>query len=241
MVGSTRTHYLMRRTPRVTPHPKQDSHTRWWCNNLAENNSQSISCWLGRWDCWWHAHRQVQTKDHNKEDQRQKNRRECFEAMRRLPVRKVAQNIKNPTLALLPPILTIGGDDGSQYRIEPSGGATQFIGEKHKVTMLHIWTWYFHTWLIVHLFYQEKQTLFKSRRIQIMMHHHLRGSSWQHPLEDVVEEGVGSIIYPRGKAPLLYNQVVSPPHPIPMDTLNTLLQTHPQSSTMCNECMSGWV
>jgi hypothetical protein len=26
---------------------------------------------------------------------------------------------------------------------------------------------------------------------------------------------------------------------MPMDTLNTLLQTHPRSSTMCNGCMSG--
>jgi hypothetical protein len=31
-----------------------------------------------------------------------------------------------------------GGDDGSQYRIEPSGGATQFTGDKHNLTMLHI-------------------------------------------------------------------------------------------------------
>jgi hypothetical protein len=26
-----------------------------------------------------------------------------------------------------------GGDGGSQYRVEPSGGGTQFIGEKHKL------------------------------------------------------------------------------------------------------------
>jgi hypothetical protein len=38
-----------------------------------------------------------------------KNRRECLEAIRRLPVQKVAQNTKNPTLALLPSILTMGG------------------------------------------------------------------------------------------------------------------------------------
>jgi hypothetical protein len=63
-----------------------------------------------------------------------------LEAMKRLLVRDRAQNTKNRMITLLPPILTIGGggDDGSQYRIEPSGGATQFIGEKHKVTMLHI-------------------------------------------------------------------------------------------------------
>jgi hypothetical protein len=29
-----------------------------------------------------------------------------------------------------------GGDEGSQYRIELSGGGTQFTGDKHKVTML---------------------------------------------------------------------------------------------------------
>jgi hypothetical protein len=38
-----------------------------------------------------------------------KNRREWLKAMRRLPVRKVAQNTKNPTLALLPSILMMGG------------------------------------------------------------------------------------------------------------------------------------
>jgi hypothetical protein len=61
--------------------------------------------------------------------------------MRRLPVQKVPQNTKNPTLPFLPPILMMGGgggDDGSQYRIEPFGGATQFTGEKHKLTMLYI-------------------------------------------------------------------------------------------------------
>jgi hypothetical protein len=58
--------------------------------------------------------------------------------MRRLPVQKVPQNTKNPTLPLLPPILMMGRDDGSQYRIEPFGGATQFTGEKHKLTMLYI-------------------------------------------------------------------------------------------------------
>jgi hypothetical protein len=43
------------------------------------------------------------------------------------------------------------------------------------------------------------------------------------------------------KAPLLYNQVVSHPHTLDMDTLNTLLQTYPRSSMMCNGCMSGRV
>jgi hypothetical protein len=38
---------------------------------------------------------------------------------------------------------------------------------------------------------------------------------------------VCNITYPLGKAPLLYNQVVSPRYPMPMDTLNTLLQTRP--------------
>jgi hypothetical protein len=31
-----------------------------------------------------------------------------------------------------------GGDGGDQYRIEPSGGGTQFTGDKHNLTMLHI-------------------------------------------------------------------------------------------------------
>jgi hypothetical protein len=33
---------------------------------------------------------------------------------------------------------TVGGDGGDQYRIEPSGGGTQFTGDKHNLTMLHI-------------------------------------------------------------------------------------------------------
>jgi hypothetical protein len=31
-----------------------------------------------------------------------------------------------------------GGDRGDQYRIESSGGGTQFTGDKHNLTMLHI-------------------------------------------------------------------------------------------------------
>jgi hypothetical protein len=31
-----------------------------------------------------------------------------------------------------------GGDGGDQYHIEPSGGGTQFTGDKHNLTMLHI-------------------------------------------------------------------------------------------------------
>jgi hypothetical protein len=38
-----------------------------------------------------------------------KNQRECLKAMKRLLVWGIAQNIKNPTIALLPPILTMGG------------------------------------------------------------------------------------------------------------------------------------
>jgi hypothetical protein len=38
-----------------------------------------------------------------------------------------------------------GGDGGSQYRIEPSDGGTQFTCEKHKLTMLHMCTLFFHT------------------------------------------------------------------------------------------------
>jgi hypothetical protein len=72
----------------------------------------------------------------------------------------------------------------------------------------------------------------------VMVHHHLRGLPWQDLLEDGVKERVGSITYPRGKASPLYNQAVSPPHHMPMDTLNTLLQTCPRSSMMCNECTS---
>jgi hypothetical protein len=68
-----------------------------------------------------------------------------------------------------------------------------------------------------------------------MVSHHLRGSPWQHPLEDDIEEGVGNITYPWGKEPLLYNQIVSHPHPMPMDTLNTLLQTRPRCA------MGVWV
>jgi hypothetical protein len=30
------------------------------------------------------------------------------------------------------------GDGGDQYRIEPSGGGTQFISDKHNLTILHI-------------------------------------------------------------------------------------------------------
>jgi hypothetical protein len=47
-----------------------------------------------------------------------------------------------------------GRDGGSQYRIEPSSGGTQFTGEKHKLTMLLMYL-IFHTWLIVHLFPRE--------------------------------------------------------------------------------------
>jgi hypothetical protein len=74
-----------------------------------------------------------------------------------------------------------------------------------------------------------------------MVYHHLRGSPWQHPLEDGVGEGVGNITYPRGKATLLYNQLVSHPHHMPIDTLNILLQTCPRLSMMCNRCMNGRV
>jgi hypothetical protein len=38
-----------------------------------------------------------------------KNRRECLEAMRRLLIWDRAQNTKNPTLAVLPPTLTMAG------------------------------------------------------------------------------------------------------------------------------------
>jgi hypothetical protein len=38
-----------------------------------------------------------------------KNKRECLEAMRKLLVQDRAQNTKNPTIPLLPPILTMGG------------------------------------------------------------------------------------------------------------------------------------
>jgi hypothetical protein len=31
-----------------------------------------------------------------------------------------------------------GRDGGDQYRIEPSGEGTQFTGDKHNLTMLHI-------------------------------------------------------------------------------------------------------
>jgi hypothetical protein len=36
-----------------------------------------------------------------------------------------------------------GEDEGSQYRIKPSGGGTQFTGEKHKVAIMCIL--FFHT------------------------------------------------------------------------------------------------
>jgi hypothetical protein len=68
-----------------------------------------------------------------------------------------------------------GGDGGSQYCIEPSGEGTQFTGEKHKLTILHMCILYFHTSLIVHLFYQERQTLLTPRRISIMVYHYLKG------------------------------------------------------------------
>jgi hypothetical protein len=85
-----------------------------------------------------------------------------------------------------------GGDGGDQYRIEPSSGGPQFIGEKHKLNMLHMCTLFFHTWLIMHFLYQERHTLLTSHRIQIMVHHHLKGLPWQHPLDDGVGEGVGA-------------------------------------------------
>jgi hypothetical protein len=75
-----------------------------------------------------------------------KNKRECLEAMRKLLVQDRAQNTKNPTIPLLPPILTMGGrGGGSQYHIEQSGGGTQFTCEKHKLTILHMCTLFFHT------------------------------------------------------------------------------------------------
>jgi hypothetical protein len=73
-----------------------------------------------------------------------KKQRECLEAMRRLLVRDRAQNTKNSMIALLPPILMMG-HGGSQYHIEPVGDGTQFTCEKHKLTMLHMCTLFFHT------------------------------------------------------------------------------------------------
>jgi hypothetical protein len=80
-----------------------------------------------------------------------------------------------------------------------------------------------------------------SRKIEIMVHYHLSGSPWQYPIEDGVVEGVGNITYPRDKAPLIYTQVVSHPHPMPMVTLDILLLPRSQLHTMCNECISGRV
>jgi hypothetical protein len=52
--------------------------------------------------------------------------------MKRIRIQDRAQNTKNSTIALLSPIVTMG-DEGSQYCIEPSGGGTQFTGDKHKL------------------------------------------------------------------------------------------------------------
>jgi hypothetical protein len=68
---------------------------------------------------------------------------------------------------------------------------------------------------MLHPSFQERRTLLTPRRIQTMVHHHLKGSPWQHPLEDGVGEGVGNITYSWGKATLLYNQAASPHHPMP--------------------------
>jgi hypothetical protein len=91
----------------------------------------------------------------------------------RLLVQNVAQNTKNPTLALLPPILILtigggrgGGNGGSQYCIEPSGGGIQFTGEKHKLTMLLMYLIFSHMansviYLLVVLFINFRCLLIK--------------------------------------------------------------------------------
>jgi hypothetical protein len=74
----------------------------------------------------------VETKDHYKERQRKK--------LKRL----LGSDKSTPSLGRGPPYKESndststtdddnGGDRGSQYHIAPSGGGTQFTGEKHKL------------------------------------------------------------------------------------------------------------
>jgi hypothetical protein len=64
--------------------------------------------------------------------------------MRRLLAQDRAQNIRNPTLGVLPPTLTMAGMMVANTVLNHLVGGTQFIGEKHKLTVLHMCTLYFY-------------------------------------------------------------------------------------------------
>jgi hypothetical protein len=116
---------------------------------------------------------------------------------------------------------------------------TVHMWEAH--TMLHMCTLFFHWWLILYLSFLGEADFIHTTRDPDPDHD---ASSSQRVIMRAsdrgrVGEGVGKITYPRDKAHLLCNQVVSHRHPTLMVTLNTLPLTHPQPSTMCNGSMSG--
>jgi hypothetical protein len=89
----------------------------------------------------------VQTKYHDNEGQRQKQKRvlRSDEETPSLEGSPKYQESNISTSATDTDDWGGGGDDGSQYHIEPSGGGTQFTSEKHKLTMLHMCILFFHT------------------------------------------------------------------------------------------------
>jgi hypothetical protein len=82
------------------------------------------------------THRQAETKDHEKEGQRKKNR--VLASDEETPSPEGSSKYQESNLSSSATDSDDGGDGGDQYRIEPSSGGTQFTGDKHNLTMLHI-------------------------------------------------------------------------------------------------------
>jgi hypothetical protein len=85
----------------------------------------------------WHTHRQVETKDHKKEGQRKKQKR-VLASDKETPSPKGSLKYQESNLSRSENDSDDGMDGGDQYCIESSGGGTQYTGDKHNLTMLHI-------------------------------------------------------------------------------------------------------
>jgi hypothetical protein len=103
-----RTHYLTRRTPRVTPILSRLVTKGDDLRTLRRITGKS-SLVNYAYETIGNTHRQTKTKDHYKEGQKQKKQRECLEVMNLLLVRDAAHHTKNQMTALLPPIVMMGG------------------------------------------------------------------------------------------------------------------------------------
>jgi hypothetical protein len=136
--------------PEWHPHGEQDSHRTWWCKIPVENNMQNISCWMDRWDYWWHTHRQAKTKDHDKECQRKKQKW-LLTSYDETPSPEGSPKYQESNLSSSTTESNDGGNGGDQCRIEPSGRGTQFASDKYNLNMLHMQTFFFfEMWLMLH-------------------------------------------------------------------------------------------